>query len=67
MATLGTTALVAYLALGGKKASKTDGPPINASSSDEERFIRCVAVVLYTSFLMDFQRRHIDLGFAENL
>ncbi|KAI9795022.1 MAG: hypothetical protein M1816_000042 [Peltula sp. TS41687] len=40
MATLGTTAVVAYLSLSGKKASKTDGPPINASSSDEERFIR---------------------------
>lgn len=40
MATLGTAGLVGYLAVGGKKASKDQGPPIQASSPDEEAFIR---------------------------
>lgn len=40
MITLGTTAAVAYLSTGGSKAPTT--PPIQASSSDEEKFIKYV-------------------------
>lgn len=42
MATLGTLAAGITLAMGGKKASKEQGPPINASSSQEEAFIKYV-------------------------
>jgi hypothetical protein len=42
MATLGTTAFVAYLGLRGDGKEKTT-PPIQASSGDEEKFIRCVS------------------------
>jgi len=40
IATLGATAAIATLAMGGKKAEKTQGPPIMANSSDEENFIK---------------------------
>ncbi|KAI9893268.1 MAG: hypothetical protein M1814_000397 [Vezdaea aestivalis] len=40
MATLGTTFTIAALAMGGKKADKASGPPIQAQSGDEEKFIR---------------------------
>ena len=42
MATLGITGLVAAVSMGGNKASKAQGPPIQASSGDEEKFIRYV-------------------------
>ena len=45
MATLGGTFLLGYLALrGGKKdpSGAKPTPPIQASSSDEETFIKCV-------------------------
>ncbi len=40
MATLGTTFAVAFLATSGSKKSKEQGPPINATSTDEESFIK---------------------------
>ncbi|KAI9844824.1 MAG: hypothetical protein M1837_005242 [Sclerophora amabilis] len=40
MATLGVLGGVAFLATGGEKKSKAQGPPINATSSDEESFIK---------------------------
>ena len=40
MATLGITGMVAALSMGGSKASKQQGPPIQANSGDEEKFIR---------------------------
>jgi len=41
MATLGTTFLGGYLALGGSKKTET-GPPINAKSKEEESFVKYV-------------------------
>ncbi|KAI9879147.1 MAG: hypothetical protein M1830_009406 [Pleopsidium flavum] len=38
MATLGATGAITFLSLGGKKA-KEQGPPMNATSKDEENFI----------------------------
>ncbi len=40
MATLSTTFVVAALSIGGKEESKEQGPPINATSKDEEQFIQ---------------------------
>ncbi|KAI9704861.1 MAG: hypothetical protein M1836_006641 [Candelina mexicana] len=40
MATLGTTGLIAFLSIGGSKKSTEKGPSINATSSDEEKFIK---------------------------
>ena len=41
MATLGTTFLGAYIGLrGGETKKKESGPPINATSKDEEAFIQ---------------------------
>ncbi|CAD6565862.1 MAG: hypothetical protein ASARMPREDX12_003670 [Alectoria sarmentosa] len=40
MATLGTFAAGTTLAMGGKEKAKEQGPPINASSKDEEDFIQ---------------------------
>ena len=42
MATLGTTFAGAAFAMGGKEKAKEQGPPINASSKDEEDFIQYV-------------------------
>jgi len=42
MATLGVTFAGAFLAMGGEKKSKMDGPPINATSKEEEMFIAYV-------------------------
>lgn len=43
MATLGTLFGGVWLATrGGDKKKKEQGPPINASSKDEEQFIQCV-------------------------
>lgn len=42
MATLGTMFAGGFLALGGSKKSQEKGPPINATNSDEENFIRYV-------------------------
>jgi hypothetical protein len=46
MATLGTTAAIAALAMRGGSAKKSQGPPINAQSPDEEKFIRYVTKLL---------------------
>ncbi|CRG91460.1 hypothetical protein PISL3812_08509 [Talaromyces islandicus] len=41
MGVLGTTFAGAFLALGGGDKKKTEqGPPVNASSKDEEKFIQ---------------------------
>jgi len=42
MATLGSVFALSYLSTGGgsKKPTKEQGPPLNAGSSDEEKFIR---------------------------
>lgn len=41
MATLGTTFVGSWLAMGGgSKADKPTGPPINAKSKEEESFIK---------------------------
>ncbi|KAK4995271.1 hypothetical protein LTR66_004887 [Elasticomyces elasticus] len=39
LATLGATFLGAYLSMGGSPKEKAQGPPINATSKDEENFI----------------------------
>jgi len=39
MATLGTTFVGAFIAMGGEKKAKQSGPPINATSKEEELFI----------------------------
>jgi F-type H+-transporting ATPase subunit k len=44
MATLGTIFGGSFLAVGGKKTET--GPPIEAGSSDEEKFIKCVPLAL---------------------
>lgn len=41
MLTLGTMFGGTYLAMSGPKKATTPTPPINASSSDEEDFIKC--------------------------
>jgi hypothetical protein len=48
IATLSTAFLVAKLSTSGKKASKEQGPPIVASSGEEERFIRYLTFFLYS-------------------
>ncbi|KAI4250478.1 MAG: hypothetical protein L6R40_000076 [Gallowayella cf. fulva] len=40
MATLGTTFAGIYLAMPSKTKEKESGPPINAASKDEEKFIQ---------------------------
>ncbi|KZF25481.1 hypothetical protein L228DRAFT_244328 [Xylona heveae TC161] len=40
MITLGSMAGISFLATGGEKKSKEQGPPINATSKDEENFIQ---------------------------
>ena len=40
MATLGTTFAGVYLAMPAKTKEKESGPPINAASKDEEKFIQ---------------------------
>ena len=45
MATLGTLFAGSAYALGGEKKAKQEGPPINAQSTEEEKFIQYVAGV----------------------
>lgn len=40
MITLGTSAAIAAVSMGGQQKAKADGPPINATSKDEEKFIQ---------------------------
>ncbi|KAA6414684.1 MAG: ATP synthase subunit mitochondrial [Lasallia pustulata] len=40
MATLGTFGAIGAWAMAGKQKAKQDGPPINATSKDEEKFIQ---------------------------
>lgn len=42
MATLGVTFTGAALSMGGKKTDDPTTPPINAKSSEEENFVKCV-------------------------
>jgi F-type H+-transporting ATPase subunit k len=44
MATLGITFTGAALSMGGKKAEDPTTPPINAKSSEEESFVKCVHI-----------------------
>lgn len=46
MAVLGTVVGLASLSFGGSTAKKTQTPPINASSGDEEKFIQYVYIYL---------------------
>lgn len=47
MATLGVTFTGAALSMsGGKKTDDPTTPPINAKSSDEENFVKCVYIPL---------------------
>lgn len=43
MATLGSVAGLTILSTGGSKAKAAQGPPINAQSPDEEKFIKYVS------------------------
>lgn len=43
MATLGSLGALGFFSLGGSSAKKSQGPPINAQSPDEEKFIKYVA------------------------
>lgn len=52
MLTLGTFAAGTTLAMGGKEKAKGQGPPINASSKDEEEFIQ------FVNFLLQNDLRH---------
>jgi len=60
MLTLGAFGGLAVLSSGGSAAKKTQGPPINAQSPDEETFIKYV----YTSkvALRSFTVRFSSLG-----
>ncbi|KAI4134683.1 MAG: hypothetical protein LQ347_001309 [Umbilicaria vellea] len=40
MITLGTVAAIGAVSVGGKQKAKAEGPPINATSKDEEKFIQ---------------------------
>ena len=42
MATLGAMTGLTVVSMGGSEAKKTQGPPINAQSPDEESFIKYV-------------------------
>jgi F-type H+-transporting ATPase subunit k len=42
MATLGALGGLSFVSMGGSAAKKTQGPPINAKSPDEETFIKYV-------------------------
>lgn len=53
MLTLGTFAAGATLAMGGKEKAKEKGPPINASSKDEEDFIQFVPPLFQNSLHME--------------
>lgn len=46
MTTLGTTFAGIYLAMPAKTKAKESGPPINAASKDEEKFIQYADVLL---------------------
>lgn len=56
MATLGSAGAIGYLSMGGKKSAKTDTPPINASSADEEKFIQYVGVVYLMLVRFEYRR-----------
>ena len=43
MATLGAMGLISWASLRGEKKAKETGPPINATSKDEEAFIQYVS------------------------
>ena len=59
MATLGTLFAGSALALGGGQKAKQEGPPINAQSTEEEKFIQFVTMVhcLYGSMLTSAVQR----------
>ena len=53
MATLGTMFAGGAFALGGKEKSKQQGPPINATNKDEEKFIQYVEIFRRSIFIDD--------------
>ena len=58
MATLGSLAAGITYSISGSKASKAQGPPIQASNSAEEAFIKCVSQIalMYIEHLADIDR-----------
>ncbi|KAI4148193.1 MAG: hypothetical protein LQ340_005189 [Diploschistes diacapsis] len=44
MWTLGLAAVGGYYGMSGGEKKKEQGPPINATSPDEEKFIKCVGI-----------------------
>ena len=48
MATLGTVSVISYFSMGGTKA-KEKGPALNATSKDEEKFIKYAETLLKSS------------------
>ena len=56
MATLGTTAVGIAYAMSGKEKAKEQGPPINAGSKDEEKFIEYVGVLRATQEMKQLVR-----------
>lgn len=49
MATLGATFAGSYLAMRGGDKKTAQGPPINASSKDEEAFIQYACIPMFTA------------------
>lgn len=47
MMTLGTAGAIGALSMGGKQKAKQEGPPINATSKDEEKFIQYAHAPLF--------------------
>ena len=47
MMTLGTAGAIGALSMGGKLKAKQEGPPINATSKDEEKFIQYAHAPLF--------------------
>lgn len=54
MITLGATAGGIAFSMGGKEAAKAQGPPTNASSNDEEKFIQFVDFKLLSRVIMGY-------------
>ena len=62
MLTLGTTGAGIAYAMSGEKKAKEQGPPINASSKDEEAFIQFV----HSLFRHDLWHRQLLKSVTEN-
>jgi hypothetical protein len=53
MGVLGGLTALTLSFTGGSKVQKTQGPPINASSGDEERFIKYASLLVYSPYVSD--------------